>query len=92
MIISDGRRLAYYSVKANSGFWSRHWRESIRAVDWEKAKQGFLGWFEEAFVRYLPKKGKIIEAGCGLGYYVLALKRRGAMTLKEWNGVMWQSS
>lgn len=85
MIISDGRRLAYYSVKANSGFWSRHWRESVRTVEWEKAEQGFLGWFEDSFVKYLPRKGKIIEAGCGLGYYVLALARRGY----EVEGVEW---
>ena len=77
MIISDGRRLAYYSVKANSGFWSQHWLKSIGKVEWEKAERGFLGWFEESSVKYLPKKGKIIEAGCGLGYYVLALERRG---------------
>jgi hypothetical protein len=55
MIISDGRRLAYYSVKANSGFWSRHWQKSIQTVEWEKAKQGFLGWFEESFIKFLPK-------------------------------------
>lgn len=85
MIISDGRRLAYYSVKANSGFWSRHWRKSIQSVDWGKAEQGFLGWFEDSFAKYLPKKGKIIEAGCGLGYYVLALARRGY----EIEGVEW---
>ncbi len=85
MIISDGRRLAYYSVKANSGFWSRHWRKSIKAVEWDKAERGFLGWFEEPFVKCLPKAGKIIEAGCGLGYYVLALERRGY----EIEGVEW---
>ena len=77
MIISDGGRLAYYSIRANSGFWSRHWRKSIETVEWEKAEQGFLGWFEESFIKFLPKTGKIIEAGCGLGYYVLALERRG---------------
>src|SRR3989339_1665312 len=77
MIISEGRRLAYYSIRANSGFWSRHWRKSIQTVEWEKAEQGLLGWFEESFIRFLPKIGKIIEAGCGLGYYVLALERRG---------------
>ena len=77
MIISEGRRLAYYSVKANYGFGSRDWRESIRAVDWEKAKQGFLGWFEEAFVRYLPKRGKIIEAGCEIRLLCFGTKASG---------------
>ena len=52
-----------------------------------KGKARFLGWFEEAFVRYLPKKGKIIEADCGLGYYVLALKRRGY----DIEGVEWSN-
>ena len=58
MIISEGRRLAYYSVKANSGFWSRHWRESVKAVDWEKAEQGFLGWFEEVLLNICQKGAK----------------------------------
>ena len=62
MIISDGRRLAYYSVKANSGFWSRHWRKSIEAVEWKKAERGFLGWFEEPFNKHLSKAGfKVID-------------------------------
>ena len=85
MIISDGRRLAYYQTKADSKFWDSHWSGLAKKVEWEKAEKGFLGWFEEPFTKYLPKTGKIIEAGCGLGYYVLALRRRG----HDIEGVEW---
>lgn len=77
MVISDGRRLVYYTTKADVKFWDQHWIKSAVSVEWSKAEQGFLGWFEEPFVKYLPKADKIIEAGCGLGYYVLSLRRRG---------------
>ncbi len=85
MIISEGRRLAYYRTKADSKFWDSHWSGLAEKAEWEKAEKGFLGWFEKPFTKYLPKSGKIIEAGCGLGYYVLALGRRGY----EIEGVEW---
>lgn len=77
MIISDGKRLAYYQARANIKFWSGHWKEQVGKTQWLAGEHGELGWFEEPFVKYLPKAGKIIEAGCGLGYYVLSLARRG---------------
>jgi SAM-dependent methyltransferase len=36
-----------------------------------------LGWFEKPFTHHLPKSGPILEAGCGLGQYVIALRTRG---------------
>jgi SAM-dependent methyltransferase len=36
-----------------------------------------LGHLEKPFTRYLPKQGRILEAGCGTGKYVLALRARG---------------
>lgn len=69
--------MAYYHTKADPIFWDSHWSKLINKVEWEKAENGLLGWFEEPFIKYLPKTGKIVEAGCGLGYYVLALDRRG---------------
>lgn len=35
---------------------------------------GLLG---HIFLKYLPKRGRILEAGCGIGQYVLALCARG---------------
>lgn len=77
MIIAEGGRLAYYQTKADAKFWDRHWLNLERKAEWEKAEAGYLGWFEKPFIKYLPRDGKIIEAGCGLGYYVLALAARG---------------
>lgn len=71
-------RIAYYGLKGDStGFWSQHWEK----VDWrawlESGKNGDLGHFEKPFLKHLPKRGKILEAGCGLGQMVVALKARG---------------
>ena len=53
MIISDGRRLAYYQTKADSKFWDSHWSGLAKKVEWEKAEKGFLGWFEEPFTKFI---------------------------------------
>lgn len=71
-------RLAYYGRKGDSsGFWSSHWE----TVDWQAwldgAKTGALGYFERPFLKYLPRQGKILEAGCGVGQLVVALRARG---------------
>lgn len=73
----EGKRLGYYFMKADAGFWDKLWSEESDKKNWKAAQSGYLGWFEEPFTKYLPKSGKIIEAGCGLGDYVLALTRRG---------------
>jgi SAM-dependent methyltransferase len=72
------KKLAYYGSRGDSSaFWSSHWED----VDWrawlDGAKGGGLGYFEEPFVKYLPKEGRILEAGCGLGHIVVALRARG---------------
>lgn len=73
-----GKKLAYFNeTGAGAAFWSAHWEN----IDWrwmlENAKTGALGHFEQPFLRYLPKKGKILEAGCGVGQLVIALLKRG---------------
>jgi SAM-dependent methyltransferase len=51
------------------------------------AERGALGRFEEPFLRYLPRDGRVVDAGCGLGQYVLALRVRGY----DVEGVEWGS-
>ena len=53
--------------------WERHF--SLRFYD--PYKQGQLGMYKALFCRFLPKTGRILEAGCGLGQYVVALEERG---------------
>ena len=75
--IKEGQRLAFYSSLADRGFWDRHWRSKIIMPSYQLAREGRLGWFEGPFTRYLPASGKVLEAGCGMGQYVLALRTRG---------------
>ena len=73
----EGQRLAYYLDAADVDFWEQHWKTYLSPKMYMGAEQGALGWFEEPFTRYLPRQGRILEAGCGLGQYVLALRVRG---------------
>lgn len=70
-------RLVYFLVDAGVEFWDQHWELNINAETYKKAELGWLGEFEEPFIRHLPQKGRIVEAGCGPGTIVLALRKRG---------------
>jgi SAM-dependent methyltransferase len=83
--ITVGQRLAYYKATADSHFWDDHWKDHLSPEIYKKAEQGNLGIFERVFTQYLPKSGRILEAGCGLGQYVVALRSRGY----DCDGVEW---
>ena len=72
-----GRRLVYYRSQVHDDFWDRHWENHLSTEMFKGAERGYLGWFEEPFTRYLPKDALILEAGCGPGKYLLALRKRG---------------
>jgi SAM-dependent methyltransferase len=62
---------------AGPAFWDAHWKKYFSLNTYKKAALGNLWQFEGIFTTYLPKCGRILEAGCGLGKYVVALKARG---------------
>jgi SAM-dependent methyltransferase len=70
-------RLIYYRQEADAGHWDRVWERQDTKVIYADAQKGSLGHFEEIFPKHLPKQGKILEAGCGLGQLVIALRVRG---------------
>lgn len=70
-------RLAYYLAAADAGYWDGHWRGWLAPEAYKLARSGGLGRFEYFFTAHLPKQGRILEAGCGLGQFVLALRVRG---------------
>lgn len=74
---AEGNRLLYYEATADEAFWDRHWQDNFSDKLYKQAEQGNLDQFEAFFARYLPKEDLILEAGCGLGQYVLALGVRG---------------
>jgi SAM-dependent methyltransferase len=66
--------LAYYSVAAAEEFWSDHW--SGHTVD-ELLAIARRSPLTTLLTRWLPTDGLVLEAGCGLGQYVLLLRERG---------------
>lgn len=72
-----GKRLAYYWHDPGPAFWDEHWRRHINEKRYRSAEKGSLGDLSDAFLKHLPKDGKILEAGCGPAHRVLALEVRG---------------
>jgi SAM-dependent methyltransferase len=73
----EGRRLAWYGRPADQGYWAHHWSVHFSEEVFAAAESGSVGYFEKVFRTYLPRDGRVIEAGCGLGQYVLALQVLG---------------
>lgn len=75
--VAIGRRLAYFREAASADYWDEVWQRQDTDELYQRAKRGELGYYEEIFPAYLPKDGRIIEAGCGQGQFVMALQVRG---------------
>lgn len=75
-VVRNGR-LEYYRKEADSSFWDAHWDSQDLSHFYNWAEQGRLGFHEKTFPRWLPPEGRVLEAGCGLGQFVLALRKRG---------------
>ncbi|MBA2536965.1 MAG: methyltransferase domain-containing protein [Actinobacteria bacterium] len=67
--------IAYYRTRADAGYWSRHWAgqslEHLLAVAATSQLTRFLE-------RHIKRGHRVIEAGCGLGQYVIYFAERGA--------------
>jgi SAM-dependent methyltransferase len=80
---SPGRvMLAYYSVAADREFWSDHWGGHSAGELLALARRSPL---TDLVTAALPPAARVLEAGCGLGQYVLLLRERGWPAL----GVDW---
>lgn len=80
----EGHRIAYYQINSPTGaeFWDNHWSSntSENILNFYRPYlKGYLGYgtLRHVFLKYLPRKGLILEAGCGRGQYVAALRSRG---------------
>lgn len=74
--IRDGR-LVYYKQEPGPAYWAQVWRDKINDSAFAAPQRGSLGHYERIFPRYLSPTMRILEGGCGLGQFVLALQRRG---------------
>jgi SAM-dependent methyltransferase len=75
--------LAYYSRAANEEFWSEHWGgQDVERLVRIASTSPLTTLLENA----LPATGRILEAGCGLGQYVILLRqRRHAVIGADWS-------
>ncbi len=73
----QANRLAMYRESADSIFWDEHWNRRLESEKFDDASVGDLAHFTAPFLRHLPVSGRIIEAGCGMGKIVMALRARG---------------
>lgn len=75
--------LAYYSRAATQEFWAEHWAgEDIGRLVRIASTSPLTGLIEAA----LPPGGRILEAGCGLGQYVILLRERGRAVMgADWS-------
>ncbi len=75
--------LAYYAVEAKRAFWEEHWagRDVAEALRGAEASP-----LTAAIEAALPARGPVLEAGCGVGQYVVLFRRRGrAMVGVDWS-------
>lgn len=82
---TDGR-IAYFSSRADNAFWDTLWASQISTDYFKKYDQGDLGDYASIFEKYLKKSDRIIEAGCGTGRFVVALRARGYENIQ---GIDW---
>ena len=61
-----------YGASADAIFWTEQWRRTDRAELLRQAKRDAV--LRCAFLRYLPRSGRILEAGAGLGQWVEILR------------------
>jgi SAM-dependent methyltransferase len=71
-------RVRRYWQEATDSFWAHIWDHTGSLAYWQDALNGRLSRvYERAIARYVKPGGKTLEAGCGLGQVVLALRARG---------------
>lgn len=66
--------LTYYSATARADFWTEHW--GGHTVD-ELLSVARISPLTALITGALPPSGLVLEAGCGLGQYVILLRERG---------------
>jgi len=81
LTVKQGNRLAYFRIddhQTPEELWSSHWQSLDASAIWyRRFEQGYLNVYGGIFPKHLPKSGKVIEAGCGRGQFVVALRSLG---------------
>jgi SAM-dependent methyltransferase len=67
----------YRNIKEQKEYWDELWSSSHYEYIRDNAAHLKLGEFKEPFLKYLPQDSPILEAGCGTGKFVWALRALG---------------
>jgi len=73
----ESSRLVYYHKTPSKEYWEKLWEGQMLPGFYEPFRAGKLFNFKRIFIRHLPKRGMILEAGCGSAHLVLALNVNG---------------
>lgn len=72
------QRLRRYWKEPTSEMWDEIWSKTDEEGYWQSSLKGeLLEEHRKTFLKYLPSTAKVLEAGCGVGQVVLALRARG---------------
>jgi SAM-dependent methyltransferase len=72
-----GPRLKYYSEAADVGYWTSLWLNSD-LHDYSRARRGHLPHqLRHTLMRWVQPGARVLEAGCGLGHFTVAMHARG---------------
>jgi SAM-dependent methyltransferase len=72
-----GPRLKYYSRAADVAYWTDKW-DAARSVSYERELRGHLPHqLRDTFARWATPGARVLEAGCGLGYFTVAASALG---------------
>ena len=71
-------RIRRHWKSATNDYWDDLWDHTASKEYWRNAMIGLLpADVDDVISRYISKGAKILEAGCGIGHVVIALRRHG---------------
>lgn len=72
-------RLLWFRAEADEAHWYRHWADKVRSDYYSAARELPLGASQlgRTIAETFDPKGRLLEAGCGAGWYVAALDSHG---------------
>ena len=75
----ENGRMRWHAEQADEAFWVDYWRERVTPAYFQKAAQADLMADEmgRVLLAEMPLTGRHLEAGCGAGYWVAALRSAG---------------
>ncbi len=73
-----GGRLKYFLRAADDTFWDDLWLHEEAEIDYSRYQAGHLPRFlKRTFIRHVQPGARVLEAGCGLGWFTVAANALG---------------